>query len=215
MKKYLTVSAVALAAILCSTASFAAKDNFNRAALGNAWVVTSGSLFITSNQLQGGTSSLGYDKKSKNDSTVSATLYTTSSEDLEYGAVASGNITSGNNAFVKLQSQDGTGTFTYGAFYVGNNGGGSFFPLDSAVPSPAKLSVSFCGTVATMNIKSSAGSQQYTFDYGTTFGNGGGLGTYGSIALDNYKSKAGGGCTSAKGGRLITKSTAKDPSLQK
>jgi hypothetical protein len=70
-----------------------------------------------------------------------------------------------------------------------------------------------------MKIKSAAGTQKYTFDYGTTFGTGGGLGTYGLISLDNYKSKAGGctadGGTFAKGARAIKGSDAKDLSLAK
>src|SRR5450432_2191411 len=57
--------------------------------------------------------------------------------------------------------------------------------------------------VATMTIKSSAGKQKYTYDYGTTFPTGGGAGTYGTIALDNYKSKAAGGCAESVGAQAI------------
>ena len=87
--------------------------------------------------------------------------------DLEYGAVALGNIGGGNNAFVKIQAQNGDETFDHGAFYTGNNGGGLFFALSGAVPSPAILDVFFCGTTATMRITSAAGVQTYTNDYGT------------------------------------------------
>jgi hypothetical protein len=68
-----------------------------------------------------------------------------------------------------------------------------------------------------MTIKSAAGKQQYSYDYGTTFPTGGGAGTYGPIALDNYKSKAGGGCETAVGAKAIriTHSTAKDLLLAK
>jgi hypothetical protein len=211
MKRSLLLAGLAVA--LCATSAMAAGDNFNRTALGKKWVVPTGSLFITNDQLQGATGSLGYDKKSSNDTTVSATVYTTST-DLEYGAVASGDIASGNNAFAKVQAQDGSGNFTNGAFYVGNNGGGSFFALNSPVPSPAKVTLSFCNTVAKMKITSSAGTQVYKYDYGTTFGTGGGLGTYGSVALDNYKSSAG-GCSFDEPGTWITKSNAKDLSLSK
>ena len=167
-----------------------------------------GSLFITNDQLQGVTSSLGYYKKSAGDTTVSATVYTNGT-DLEYGAVASGDIASGTNAFVKIQSQDGTGLFSAAAFYTGNNGAGDFFSLNTPVPSPATLTVSFCGTVATMTISSSAGKQKYKYDYGTTFDTGGGLGTYGSVSLDDYKSKPG-GCTDAADAVVIKGSNAKD-----
>lgn len=218
MKTVLRLGAVTLAfvggAALCVPSAMAAKDNFNRSNLGNHWAVTAGNLYITNDQLQGDTGSLGYDKKSANDSTVSATVYINGT-DLQYGAVASGDIAGGNNAFVKLQSENADGLFEYGGFYVGNNGGGDFFQLNSTVPSPAKLTVSFCGTTAKMTIKSSAGTQKYTYDYGATFGNGGGLGTYGPIALDNYRSKAGSDCAPDPEAIPITRSNAKDPTLAK
>src|SRR5665213_1446466 len=156
---------VGLAAVLCATSALAAHDGFNRANLGPHWVIPFGSEFINSNRMQGASLSLGYDTQSSSDTTVSARVYTTGT-DLEYGAVASGNIAGGNNAFVKIQAQTGTGNFSNGAFYTGNNGGGDFCTLKSEVPSPAKLSVSFYNTVATMKIWSSAGTQVYNYDYG-------------------------------------------------
>jgi hypothetical protein len=74
-----------------------------------------------------------------------------------------------------------------------------------------------CGTVGTMTIKSAAGKQQYTYDYGTTFPTGGGAGTFGAIAIDNYKSNANGGCETAVGAKAIriTHSTATDRVLTK
>jgi hypothetical protein len=106
--------------------------------------------------------------------------------DLEYGAVAVGNIDGGNNALVKIQAANGAGTFDHGAFYTGNNGSGVYFAPSSPVPSPAILDVFFCGTTATMGIPSAADVQIYTNNYKTTFVPGGGLGTYGSVGLDNY-----------------------------
>jgi hypothetical protein len=216
MRKLFASSVVALVfggVALSATSAIAAHDYFNRASLGNKWVVTSGSLFITNNQLQGSTGALGYDIKSASDSKVGALLYLNGT-DLEYGAVAIGDIASGNNAFVKLQSQNADGVFEYGAFYVGNNGGGDFFQLNSTVASPAKLAVSFCGTTATMRIDSSSGTQRYSYDYGTNFGTGGGLGTYGNISLDNYKSGAA-SCADAIGATVIKGSNARDLSLSK
>lgn len=214
MKKMLALGFVAGAA-LCSTSAMAAKDNFDRSDLGKKWVVTSGRLFINNDQLQGDALSLGYDKKSASDTTVSATLYLNGA-DLEYGAVASGDIASGNNAFVKLQEANGDGMFEYGAFYTGNNISGTYFPLNEAVASPAQVTLSFCGTVATLKIKSSSGKQTYTYDYGTTFGGGGGLGTYGLISIDNYKSKPG-GCTADRTATVIKHASQgpKDPTLAK
>jgi len=215
MKNLLLLSSVVLggAVGLCATSAIAAHDFFNRSSLGNNWVVTSGSLFITNNQLQGATGSLGYDTKSSGDSKATALLYLNGT-DLEYGAVAVGDIASGNNAFIKLQSQNADGVFEYGAFYTGNNGGGSFFQLNSTAASPAKLAVSFCGTTAVMRIDSPSGVQRYIYDYGTNFGTGGGLGTYGNVSLDAYKSGAA-KCADAIGATVIKGSNAKDVSLSK
>lgn len=205
---------VGLAAVLCATSALATHDHFNRATLGPPWVIPSGSLFINNNQLQGATGSLGYLMRSSSDTTVRATVYTTGT-DLEYGAVASGDIAGGNNAFVKIQAQTGTGNFSNGGFYTGNNNGVDFFTLSSEVPSPARLSVSFCGTVATMTITSSAPTQVYNFDYGASFGTGGGLGTYGSVALDNYQSKPGGCSFDRRGIWIKHGSNVRDLSLSK
>lgn len=193
-----TKMALSAALIAVATQAIAAKDDFNRGTLGQHWVVSAGSLQIAGGELQGSDMAIGYDKKSQADTTVSVTVNLHGSN-LEYGAVASGDIASGNNAFVKVQSS-ADGKIGYAAFYEGNNGAGTFFQLDAPVRTPAVLSVSFCGTVATMKIKSVDGVQKYTHDYGKVFGEGGGLGTYGPVSLDNYKSTAG-GCKADAGAR--------------
>jgi hypothetical protein len=191
------IVAVAIAGGLSVTLALAGgSDAFNRPKLGTRWVVTAGSLSVSNHEMVGGTGSLGYFLGSSKDTAASAVVFL-GGTDLEYGAVAVGNIAGGNNAFVKIQAQDAGGTFDHAAFYTGNNGGGNFFALSSPVPSPAILDVFFCGTVATMRITSAAGVQTYTNDYGTTFGPGGGLGTYGSIGLDNYVGFAS-GCKDAR-----------------
>jgi len=196
MKNIVKIVAVAVVGgVLSATSALAAgSDAFNRARLGAKWVVTAGSLSISSHAMVGSSLSLGYLTASANDTagSVLVAIHT----DLEYGAVALGNIAGGSNAFVKIQSQNGLGTFDTAAFYTGNNGGGTFFSLSSAVPSPALLDVFFCGTTATMRITSAAGVQTYTHDYGTTFGSGAGLGTFGSVRLDNFVGFAG-TCSSA------------------
>jgi hypothetical protein len=180
---------VALAGVVLLSVTSAlagAGDAFNRPTLGNTWVVTAGSLSIANHEMVGTSLSLGYLTASRNNKAASAVVFL-GSTDLEYGAVAVGNIAAGNNAFVKIQEQNGTGMFEYGAFYTDNNLPGFFFALASPVPSPAILDVSFNGTTtATMTITSAAGVQTYTYDYGTTFGPGAGLGTFGFIGLDNF-----------------------------
>ena len=177
---------LAVAVLLSATSAFAGADTFNRVHLGPKWVPTSGSsLSISNHELVGTSLSLGSFTGSSRDTAASAVVFLNST-DLEYGAVALGDIATGNNAFVKLQAQNGAGTFDHAGFYNGNNSGTVFFTLQNPVPSPAILDVFFCGTVATMRITSAAGVQTYTNDYGTTYGHGGGLGTYGSVGLDNY-----------------------------
>ena len=202
MKNTLICKIVTLAVVgvfLSATSAMAQKgaDAFNRLSLGSSWVVTSGSLSISNKQLVGATGSLGYLKSlTSNSATAASSVVFLGGTDLEYGAVALGNIAGGNNAFVKIQAQNGAGTFDHAAFYTGNNGSGNFFALSSPVPSPAILDVFFCGTVAHMRITSAAGVQNYTNDYGTTFGVGGGLGTYGAVGLDNFVGFAS-GCNDA------------------
>src|SRR5215472_3881497 len=185
--------AVAGVVLLSATSALAGSDAFNRPNLGNNWVVTAGSLSIAHHEMVGTSLSLGYQTASSNDQAASAVVFL-GGTDTEYGAVAVGNIAAGNNAFVKIQEQNGTGMFEYGGFYTGNNVQVDFFALASPVPSPAILDVSFNGTTtATMRITSAAGVQTYTYDYGTTFGPGAGLGTYGFIGLDNFVGFQGGG----------------------
>jgi hypothetical protein len=178
----MTAGAIAMA---LATSAMAGSDGFNRPHLGASWVVTSGTLAISNHELVGTNLAIGYQPASNVDSAASNTVFL-GGTDLEYGAVAVGDVAAGTNAFVKIQQQNGGGTFDHAAFYTGDNGGGDFFTLSSPVPSPAILDVFFCGTVATMRITSSAGVQLYTFNYGTTFGGGAGLGTYGAIRLDNF-----------------------------
>lgn len=207
--------AVAGGLLLSATAALAGSDAFNRPKLGKTWVVTAGSLSISNHQLVGASLSLGYLKASSTSKTGSAVVFL-GGTDTEYGAVALGNIAGGSNAFVKLQSQNGAGTFDHAGFYTGNNVPLNFFTLSSTVPSPAILDVFFCGTVATMRITSAAGVQIYTFDYGTTYGPGGGLGTYGSVGLDNYVNFPA-GCTDTPVGAVPASQmpSDRDPTLVK
>jgi hypothetical protein len=178
--------AVAAGLLLSATSALAGSDSFNRHHLGTKWVVVSGSLSISDKELVGTIGSLGYNT-SFSTNTAGTVVVRLGSTDTEYGAIALGNIAGGSNAFIKLQSQNGSGTtFDSAGFYTGNNISVYFFKLTTAVPSPAILDAFFCGTTATMRITSAAGTQTYTYDYGTTYGAGGGLGTYGAVFLDNF-----------------------------
>jgi hypothetical protein len=207
---------LAVAVSLSATSALAQKgaDAFNRPTLGPGWVVTAGSLSISNHEMVGASGSLGYLKSSiSGKATAASSVVFLGGTDLEYGAVALGNIAGGNNAFVKIQAQNGAGTFDHGAFYTGNNGGsGMFFALSSPVPSPAILDVFFCGTTATMRITSAAGVQIYTNNYGTTYGPGAGLGTYGSVGLDNFDG-FGSGCNDAPVGGIPASEMPSDRDL--
>ncbi len=218
MKSTLICKIVTLAVVgasLSATSVLAQKgaDAFNRTTLSTTWVVTAGSLSISNKQLVGATGSLGYLKSlTANSATAASTVVFLGSTDLEYGAVALGNIAGGSNAFVKIQAQNGVGTFDHAAFYTGNNGGGDFFALSTPVPSPAIMDVFFCGTTAHLRITSAAGVQNYTSNYGTTFGVGGGLGTYGSVELDNFIGFAS-GCNDAPSDGIPAKDMPHDIDL--
>jgi hypothetical protein len=211
----LAIVTLAVAVSLSTTSALAQKgaDAFNRPTLGSGWVVTAGSLSISNHEMVGTSLSLGYIKSSILDkATAASTVVFIGGTDTEYGAVALGNIAGGNNAFVKIQSQNGLGTFDTAAFYTGNNGSGTFFALSSPVPSPAILDVFFCGTTATMRITSAAGVQIYTNNYGTTYGIGTGLGTFGSVGLDNFVG-FGSGCKDAPVGGIPASKMPSDRDL--
>ncbi len=194
-------------ALAASFPAQAASDAFNRSKLGGTWVVTSPKISISADQLVGSDLGLAYLKAASTTNAASAVIYANGTG-LQYGAVVVGNIAGGSDAFVKIQEQNGGGTFDHAAFYNGNNGSGSFFALSTPVPSPATIDVAFTGTVATLRITSAAGVQTYTYDYGTTVGNGGGLGTYGASSLDNFVTYTGTSSTLAIAGVDAVRVTA-------
>jgi len=189
MKSSFVSKIVALAvtgASLSVIPAFAGSDAFNRPKIGKQWVAVSGSIGISNREFVGSTLSLSYQKTSASNTAATAVIRLGSS-DVEYGAIALGNIAGGNNAFIKLQSQNGSGTtFDTAGFCTGNNNDVDFFLLPTPVPSPAVVDAFFCGTTATMRITSAAGIQAYTFNYGTAYPSGAGLGTYGLVGLDNF-----------------------------
>lgn len=193
-----------LLAVAASTPALAAKDKFNRAALGADWTVTAGSLSISGNALVGTDLSLGEFLPAAN-SNQAAVVVTLNGTGTQYGAIALGDIGAGNNAFIKIQTQNGAGTFSHGGFYIGNNSGVSFFALDGLpASSKARLTARLVGSVATMEIDTNldgTADAVYTFDYGTAYGKGAGLGTYGPVSLDNLKTSK---VVASQGGKART-----------
>ena len=111
--------------VLVSAAWAEPGDNFNRAKLGPNWTSNSGTLSISGEELVGTTLAIGTFKPGANELAASEVVLLNGTG-LQYGAVALGNIAAGSNAFVKIQEQNGGGTFDHGAFYTGNNGSGVF-----------------------------------------------------------------------------------------
>lgn len=99
-----------------------------------------------------------------------------------------------NSYFIKVQNQGGGGSgFNYAAFYYGNNSGVNFFLLNSPFTS-GRITASFLGTTATLDIDSNfdgIADQTYTYDYGvSTGGTGIGLGLFGTAQADNFGTSA-------------------------
>ena len=115
--------------------------------------------------------------------TVKVTLHGTG---VQYGAIMIGrNPLVDDTAFVKIQSQNGTGMFDHVGFLTGSNGKGPFIAMTSPMASPATMTVSMFAGVAVLTIKSSSGTQVYTGNYPPNK-KGTGLGTWGSVGLDNF-----------------------------
>src|SRR5208282_825509 len=116
MKNTLICKIVTLAVgvLLFATSAMAGgSDAFNRKHLGTKWVVTAGGLSILNHHLVGTADlSLGYFTGSSKDTAATAVVEL-GGTDVEYGAVALGNIGGGSNAFVKIQEQDADGMFEY------------------------------------------------------------------------------------------------------
>jgi hypothetical protein len=187
-------SAAGMLVSLCATSAFAATDNFNRTELTHPgpfgsvpWEFEAGKLFIVNNELQGtsGAEGVFIDEEGilAQSATVKVTLHGTG---LQFGAITIGlNVDTDAKAFVKIQSQNGTGMFDHVAFYTGINGSGPFMAMTSPMASPATMTVSMIAGLAILTIKSSSGTQVYTHAYGTWL-TGTGLGTFGSVSLDNF-----------------------------
>jgi hypothetical protein len=188
------------------------RDNFQRTDLGPGWFVVSGSDWDTGKSFQGDTGSTAIFRKADKD-TGGQIDVDSNNGDLVYGAILLGDVRSGNNAFVKVQSQNGYGTFDTAAFYTGNNGGGYFFSIDGFDnTTKVRLSAWMHGTVATMFLESPTGhSAVYQYDYGMSFPSGVGLGTYGSVSLDRLHTLA---IAGGMKGTLPPRATAQDSTLK-
>jgi hypothetical protein len=188
--------ASALLAVSCAAPALAGTDNFNRASLNvyQTWFVEAGKMFITNGEMQGTSGAQAFfmdaDAVVAPSATAKIILHGTG---LQYGAITIGLNQLGAgpedlNAFVKLQSQGGTGLFDHLGFYTGNNGSGPFVALTAPMASPVTMTVSFFASLALVTLKNASTTQVYTYDYGRFPMTGSGTGTFGTVGIDNFTS---------------------------
>ena len=218
-----SIAVAAVAALSFGHAAHAAvTDDFNRASLGPDWVIQAGSMSTNGAVVGGNNLSLMTFTPGSGGTHASIDIQLSGSA-AAYGAIVLGFAELGQNAFIKLQNNgSGSTGFTHGAFYYGNNGSGgsntSFFSISGLSSiSSARLIASLVGTVATLGVDTNfdnVAEQSFTHDYGggTVFGNGVGLGIFGTAALDNYCLGAN-GCTSGNGGNGGTGNVPEPASL--
>jgi hypothetical protein len=171
---------------LCVAPTFAAHDSFSRQELGPTWTVDQGDLYLQGKKLHGATLSVGTFNRARHDTsaTVDVAAY---GNGIAYGAITIGDVAEGTNVFMKIQTQNGQGTFDTAGFYTGNNGGGYFFAVDLPPTNKIRMTGSMSGTVATMTFTDTEGNvlASYSYDYGFVPKKGGiGLGTWGNVGLD-------------------------------
>lgn len=169
-------------------------DDFNRAdgPIGPSWTVQAGAFNVVSQAAQGGATALATFNGGTGN-TLEADVEVTGTA-TQYTGLVLGYADLSNNYFLKVQQQDGGGTFDHAACYFGNNGGGfglGFFPLNAPFKT-AHMKVVLSGTTVTMTfskIDGGAGAQTYTCDGApATGGTGIGISGYdaGFARLDNF-----------------------------
>lgn len=183
----------AAAALFVSNAALAAPifDSFDRrdsATLGADWTQQAGTAGISGNQAVAG-SGLGnfaiatYNGAGGN--SISFDVFNNGSG-VQYvaGVLGYGN---NDNFFIKVQNNGAGTAFDKYAFYDGNNGLGFFGNLTRSF-TEGRVTISFIGTVATLDITPlDSGRQVYTNDYFfTPTGSQVGLGFFGAAAADNF-----------------------------
>jgi hypothetical protein len=174
-------------------------DDFNRAdgPIGSQWTDRAGTFSIVSQAAQGGLLALAtYNGATSN--TLEADVEATGTA-LQYVGLVLGYADITNNYFLKVQQQDGLGTFDHAACYYGNNGTGfglGFFPLDAPF-TRAHMKVSLSGSTVTMTfsqIDGGTGSQTYVCNGApSSGGNGIGIAGYdgGYARIDNFAGEDG------------------------
>jgi hypothetical protein len=200
MKLALTLTT--LLALQALQPAWASSDDFNRCGLqGQKWTLLSGSLHIENcAYLAAGDEtqdvvSLGIFKKADAGDHVGSMDVMFTGTQTQFAAIALGDISNGNNAFIKVQSQNGLGTISHLAFYVGNNNGrgGKFFKLNgldgvSSARITAKVVSSRLAKVMIDTNFDGIPERIIGFRYGQSFPHGVGAALLGSTRADNFKS---------------------------
>ena len=184
----------AAAALFVSNAALAAPifESFDRsdsATLGSDWTQQAGTAGILNNQAVAGASAPGdfslatYNGAGGN--SISFDIFNNGSG-VQYvaGVLGFGN---GDNYFVKVQNNGRGSAFDTFGFANGNNDFG-FFGLLTRSFTEARVTISFIGTVATLDITPNDSARQvYTNDFFTApTGSQVGLGFFGAATADNF-----------------------------
>lgn len=183
----------AAAALFVSNAALAAPifESFDRsdsATLGSDWTQQSGTAGISNNQAVSGSGFADYSIATYNGAggnSISFDVFSNGST-VQYVAGVLGYGT-GDNYFIKVQNNGvGTAFDTFG-FSNGNNDIGIFGLLTRSF-TEARVTISFIGTVATLDITPNDSARQvYTNDFFTApTGSQVGLGFFGAATADNF-----------------------------
>jgi hypothetical protein len=183
-------------AILCiATSAQAQSDTFNRTVLGPDWTVRAGTINLDGDTVGGDNSSLMTYGPGTGYSSASVDMQVPTGFSVSSGAIVLGYGPQGQCAYIKIQdNNDLNGGYDRAYFYYGNQGDG-FLGTHILIPfttSPhVRVTASLNGSVATLSIDSNfdgVADGTYSYDYGSTtvFGDGVGLGFYGSMRMDNF-----------------------------
>lgn len=181
--------------------AMAHSDDFNHCGLKNSkWILLSGSLHIANcsvlaagDETQVGPSLAIFRKADAGDHVGTMDVMFSGSE-VQFAAIALGDIANGNNAYVKVQSQNGLGTISHIGFYVSNNDGrgGRFFQVQGLEGiSAARITAKVHGGLVKLMIDTNFDGipeRSYGYRFSRNFPHGVGVGLYGAAQADNFKS---------------------------
>ena len=205
MKKVMMLVMAFILVALGSIPAFSFTDDFNRADssdLGSNWTLQVGTIGVSGNQAASNTSLANYATVNGYtgdyvSTTVSVDVYDIN-QGQAYVALMFGIENDSESIFVKVQEQNQNipGYFSNVGFYYGNNGGGTFFELDTPFSSGRISAWASDADTIWLGIDSNFdnGFEQTYSNAGWSskiLGTGIGLGMYGNVRADNFSTEGG------------------------